>query len=882
MGILASLRKSIQLAKDSRIAKQIVSFRTGLPFVGGLRADHRTLQRWLQSWVYICMDRNAGGVAQTECGLFQRNTEEQRSAKAVGLSRPTRQLTTKEKRYFRKAARTFWTDESERVLDHPFLDLLEAPNPLLDCFGLIYLTAGSLQLLGNAYWYVSFDSDNMPVELWPLPAQLVYPILGEKQVFDKYEFRWGSEVQKFDAREIVHFRKPSVIDTLSGFGNLSGILEASETNVRMAEFERALFENMALPDAIITPKGQTSAHAIQSLLDSWREQFMGWKKAGKLAAAPFELDVKRLTMNMKELAHKDTRQLIREEITTGFGIPLPILFVEGMTFANLFGAHQAWARWTLQPFHHIIADGINRQLMPFYSMSPETEMEGGDRPMRKAQFFVAFDNAVPEDEDAILDRRIKRVEANIETIDEFREEDGLDPVPWGSEPWMNAGLATPSMMAAAQDAEEVERAARIETSRLAATQPSIDPTQQVAEGPTLTELVQMQRNAIIAGDIAMTNVARRAIAQMLGVDPPPDITKIKPATGIASGVVEPDEAATNIGDVNVIEAQPEEPVEDAQEGGSDAAGDDEGGETPDDASGDGNRRRSDSGDDDDKSASLAARHQSADAFKGWQTWYAKLPQELFEDEAKPETLQGQIRQFLNGLIAEAVAAVRDEKRSKEASPDLLNVIFDEDAIDEFSGILQPFVLGAFEQGVSLGEAEMIARLRSAGQFDENAGDVADLLERADAQRAARRLSSDAASSLITTVREAAATAIERGIADGKTDVQIADDLAAAMGKRRDTAALVIAQTELNNALNMGAVETWKANDVTTIEWIAGPDPCEYCEALDGQTTTVGKPFIKKGATLRGTEGGAMAIKYRDVHHPTLHPRCRCTIGPVIG
>jgi hypothetical protein len=50
------------------------------------------------------------------------------------------------------------------------------------------------------------------------------------------------------------------------------------------------------------------------------------------------------------------------------------------------------------------------------------------------RLFVAFDDPVPENEAEKRENRKLEPPVRVQTINEVREEDGLDPVPWGDEP----------------------------------------------------------------------------------------------------------------------------------------------------------------------------------------------------------------------------------------------------------------------------------------------------------------------------------------------------------------------------------------------------------------------------------------------------------------
>ena len=99
----------------------------------------------------------------------------------------------------------------------------------------------------------------------------------------------------------------------------------------------------------------------------------------------------------------------------------------------------------------------------------------------------------------------------------------------------------------------------------------------------------------------------------------------------------------------------------------------------------------------------------------------------------------------------------------------------------------------------------------------------------------------------------------------------------AVGKYRGTLvrrrALMIARTEVIDALNMGAEVAWKQAQGQGLlgkdakkEWLTTPvGACNVCLALNGKSVKIGGKFESPRGALNG---------------PTAHPNCRCGLAPV--
>ena len=74
-------------------------------------------------------------------------------------------------------------------------------------------------------------------------------------------------------------------------------------------------------------------------------------------------------------------------------------------------------------------------------------------------------------------------------------------------------------------------------------------------------------------------------------------------------------------------------------------------------------------------------------------------------------------------------------------------------------------------------------------------------------------------------------------------------------------AMVVARTETARALVEANVDQYKAEGVTSLEWLVG-DPCDLCAENDGEVVAMGDTFSS------GDE------------YPPAHPNCVCDVAPV--
>ena len=844
------------------------------------RVDIRRLDRWFASWVYVCIERNATAVTQQVPRLFHRTANTPRTTKA--LTHPRRE-------YLKAIMPQQLTQDTVEVPHHPFLDLLERPNPILDKSGLFNLTVSFLQATGNSFWQMTYDDEGMPAEIWPLPSQYMTPVFGEERIIDKYEFRMGGKIQHYDASEIVHFRRPSPIDTISDFGNLRGMLETAELDIRMLEYERAVFDNMATPDILISPKGDTAPAQLEALRHDWEQKYKGHRRRGKAAAVPFPIEVTQLSFKNRDLEFEKGKISVRDKLAAGFGVPIPILTSTSTTFSNMDVGVQLWMRNTIQPLTVLIATTINHQVMPSYE---PREDDGIEFKAERPQWFIAFDNPVPEDIDSQAVRDASDVGAGLYTINEVRERRGDEPVPWGDEPFMLPGLLTPTQIAEQQEMH------KLEAEMSAAGDGDEAPTYGLGELTTAYS-VMADRN-----DVDGCNLIREQIGQIFGATLSP-VSDIRPAP--SAPVVNPDEAV----EPNIPEPKREESngtssgqqkPKDSAEGKAATAGSGEGstgdgeGEQPEDETGgggshkdgddrerssdDGSGLRKDAGESQLSAEGAGGHSPQAEAIaKRMQNARVKLDGSVV-GEFLAGGQQKNLAFILKNLFVEFEADVLEKlqevieksvKTSERKPEDIIKVLFmREKWLRKFAEGALPSLLIAFQTGAEAGAKDL-----------QVAGVEIERLSSEYVERAVQELSLSFASKIVSLTGEQLAEALIPGLQEGENIGELAKRVGDVYGDKKDKHAVLIARTEVNTALNAGATDTWKETGIEKKEWLASSDACEFCRALDGQQRKMGEPFAKMGSTVTGVQGGTMKVKYREIQHPTLHPNCVCTVVPVI-
>lgn len=190
------------------------------------------------------------------------------------------------------------------------------------------------------------------------------------------------------------------------------------------------------------------------------------------------------------------------------------------------------------------------------------------------------------------------------------------------------------------------------------------------------------------------------------------------------------------------------------------------------------------------------------------------------------------------------------------------------------------------------EAEVLTRLVMPFMVDlaEREGDAAALqvgvsniqVVTPDYQRALERIAGKLGETYTSTTVDLLARKINEGLENGASIQQLAQSVSEVYDYSDDVRAMTVARTEMFRVAGDAQKQAWKESGVVkTVKWYTADDErvCPYCGSMHGKVVAVDKPFVSRGAGVRGTDGTTYENDYLDVEGGALHPNCRCQCRP---
>lgn len=381
-----------------------------------------------KGYVWTCNRINSSTVASCKYKLFTTSTKGQKS---LGDWISTAYMTNRQKQWIKQSVnhqniRT--ATEIIEIVDHPFLDLMEAVANTVDSFTLLEITEQYLGLIGNAFWYVRKDGSGQPIDIEVLPAEYVMvkmdvdnKIIGYREQINGTGYR-----REFEKDEILHFKQPAPgafrriainLDAptgLYGMGSLEACLDEARLMESINTYEKALMDNNGRPDFVVKyMNGQLEEKQMLKLTKQWNQIFRGFKNAGKVSIMDNQFEIQEMGFNPKDMQYLEGKKWLRTSISNAFGVQETFLSTENANRASSETSIEQYYRFTILPKLRRMQEVINSVLLPMYDDN----------------LWMCFDDPVPENYDAVIRKETADISLGIISINELRVSRGLDPYP---------------------------------------------------------------------------------------------------------------------------------------------------------------------------------------------------------------------------------------------------------------------------------------------------------------------------------------------------------------------------------------------------------------------------------------------------------------------
>lgn len=321
-------------------------------------------------------------------------------------------------------------NEEADVDDHPFYDLAMRPNPVWSFQEMLAFAIMHLDLAGRAFWHIERGPDTLPSDIWPLiPSNFNKLIVREGRMeILGYEFfvhdgiKQSVQRKTYPAADIIDYRYPHPLHILDGASPIQQMAYSFDTDMAIRIQQRSFFQNSARPDLVFETDDNPSKESMEQFIMQWNEKHQGSEQRWAPAVLGKGMKAHVLNIPNTDLELMELMKFSKEDILEAYRVPAGKLGTEkNVTKANSYAIDQTFNQECIHPRLILLSEVISQHLLSNYDPNLK----------------IKFDNPVPQDKEFRLEQRRTNLQLGYTAINEERERDGLESVPWGDAPWLS-------------------------------------------------------------------------------------------------------------------------------------------------------------------------------------------------------------------------------------------------------------------------------------------------------------------------------------------------------------------------------------------------------------------------------------------------------------
>lgn len=336
-------------------------------------------------------------------------------------------------------------DGDTELEQHPLLNLLYRPNPLMAQNEFFEALISYLLLSGNSYALMSGPDNMPPQELHLLRPDRMRIKPSDNYIPSGYEYVINGKVHMnypvdsmTGISTVKHFKTFHPLNDYYGMSPIQAASTDIDQHNLAARHNVNLLSNGARPTGavVFNPRDAKSGmprqltpdqrHQIISDLES---RFKGAGNAGRTMLLEGDFDWKEMGLSPKDMDFLQLKNMSARDIALCYGVPGQLVGVpDSNTYSNMAEARLALYEETIIPLVKRIESDLNEWLSPTYSDSISVMFDIDQIP------------AMAERRAKIYENVIAAVREGVITRNEARDRLGLSPISGGDDVYINASL----------------------------------------------------------------------------------------------------------------------------------------------------------------------------------------------------------------------------------------------------------------------------------------------------------------------------------------------------------------------------------------------------------------------------------------------------------
>lgn len=279
---------------------------------------------------------------------------------------------------------------------HDLEKLLERPNPYCTRKEHMDAWACYLSLAGKSYWEIVL-AGGKPKHLYTVRPDWLKPIPDKVTFISGYEFKPPGQTGKpqvLQPEEILSFSYIDPEDPYGGLSPLQAAWRTIETESAAVTWNKALFDNSAIPGGVLKiPTQGLSKVQKEKLKEEVDRNFAGGNKFRTMVLWG-NMEWAKMSLDAREMDFAKLRQLDKFEICAIHGVPPQVVGAnEDPTYANYEIARTAFWEDKIIPMLEWMQSKINIYLAPYWGPNIVVRYDISDIPAMRSSFAAKVTTA---------------------------------------------------------------------------------------------------------------------------------------------------------------------------------------------------------------------------------------------------------------------------------------------------------------------------------------------------------------------------------------------------------------------------------------------------------------------------------------------------------
>lgn len=236
----------------------------------------------------------------------------------------------------------------------------------------------------------------------------------------QYSYQIPAHPMWFNKAEIAYFMRNTRSMSVYGYSPVQAIIDIVKSLHYSTLYNKRFFEETPIPDGALGLL-DTNETEMKAFVDWWQTEFKG--QPHKLAVINKDIKWQPFNISQRELEFLDTQKWYFRLVISMFGLtPTELGLTEDVNKATSESQTELSKRKGIRPLLKIVENFINEDIIP------ELGYEG-------IEFAYIYDD--PQEKKSRLENWQLELNMGVKTINEVREEMGLEPVAYGDTPRMS-------------------------------------------------------------------------------------------------------------------------------------------------------------------------------------------------------------------------------------------------------------------------------------------------------------------------------------------------------------------------------------------------------------------------------------------------------------